>query len=106
MNSNWALMAKIDSIDREEGVYDLLFEDSIKCANCDSKIVDVIKVQENKEKQLQIIAECPFCGDSSFLYEIKGVVYLQATDGITIVDMPTEVDNNRTKMIIRCVKNE
>ena len=89
--------------EREKQGYDLLKEDTIKCADCRKTLIEVIKVKEDKNQQKIIDVYCP-CGGSSFLYVIEGVTYLQAAKGLAIDDMPTEVKDGVTHMTIKVIK--
>jgi DNA-directed RNA polymerase subunit RPC12/RpoP len=87
----------------------LLEEDTIKCANCRNPLVDVIKVRENDEIEQEIKALCPYCGDESYLYRINGHIFIQAAQGLAVVDNDTTVlDRNCTKfkMVIKVEKHE
>lgn len=47
----------------------------IKCSNCDAPLVDIWVVDKDFPVTWKLKANCPHCGDHSFLYEIKGRYY-------------------------------
>jgi len=84
---------EIEETTREKLNYSILKDETIKCANCNKDLISIIKVKENQNQQSAIKALCPYCNDSSFWYRISGQIYLQAVDGLSIVDMPVKVQN-------------
>ena len=96
---------EINKDNSEKKGYVLLKEDCIRCANCNKKLLEVIKVKEVKEMVREIKVNCPYCGDSSFLYRITGVVYTQAPDELSISDMPVDILENVIKMNVEVIKN-
>ena len=68
----------------------LLQEDVIRCANCNKGLIEVAKVKEDLSRTHVIIAECPFCGDTSFRYKVDGQIYMSAVNGTVINDAITE----------------
>jgi len=67
------------------------------------KLVDVIKVKENDALIRVVTAECP-CGGSSFIYEVTGETYLQASEGREIGDMPTDIIDSIIHLTIKVIK--
>jgi hypothetical protein len=76
--------------DRELLGYVLIKEDNIKCANCSKKLLTLIKVSENSQKNYFIV-KCPFCGDKSYKYEVNGKIYAGAYEGLVITNCETDV---------------
>lgn len=85
--------------------YELLKEDTIKCGGCNKPLVEVIKVKKNDTTTI-IKVLCPFCGDTSFKYTINGKIYIQAVEGLSIKNMPTEVKDNIIQTYIEVIKND
>jgi len=101
MNSNGESVTEEVSVGSNG--YTLLQEDTIKCADCGKKLVDVIKVKENQTLMKVVTVECP-CGGSSFVYEITGETYLQAAKGREIGDMPTDIIDDVIHLTIKVIK--
>lgn len=103
-SDNWALITPVDlEVEREKHGYKILKDDTIKCADCGKKLVDIIKVKEDESQRKAIDAECP-CGGSSFLYIITGHTYMQASEGRAIGDMPTEVKHGVMHMTVKVIQ--
>jgi len=86
--------------------YELLRKDVIRCANCKKPLVDVIKVKEDINLIKETKANCPYCGDESFVYRTTGEVFMQASDGVSIVNPKVEFVNNIIKQYMEMMKNE
>jgi len=93
----------VEEVPVEKQGYEILQDDTIKCADCGKKLVDIIKVKEDETQVKVIKAECP-CGGESFLYEIVGHTYMQASEGRVIGDMPTEVIDNVMHITVKVVQ--
>jgi hypothetical protein len=91
-----------EEIPIESKGYKILKDDTIKCADCGKKLVDIIKVKENESLRKVISARCP-CGGESFLYVITGETYMQASEGRAITDMPTEVKDGIVHMTVEVI---
>jgi len=63
----------------------------VKCSSCDKALVEIWVVSRDSVDS-KIVANCPFCGDKSFIYEINGQFLLGHMDDTVIVD--TDVDDN------------
>lgn len=48
----------------------------IKCSNCLAPLVDVWLIDKELDIRWKLKAECPHCGDYSFVYDIQGRYYL------------------------------
>lgn len=109
MNKNdWALITSVDTeVEREKLGYQILQDDTIKCADCGKKLINIIKVKEDDSIVKDITVKC-YCGGSSFKYRIAGHTYMQAVQGVTITNMPTNIDGetNIMKITIETMKNE
>lgn len=44
----------------------------LSCSDCNAWLVDVWVTRPNEEMVWKLQAECPFCGDRSFVTELKG----------------------------------
>jgi len=85
---------------------EILKEEKIKCAGCGKPLIDILKVKEDKEINTAIRVRCSYCDDSSFWYKISGKIYVQAVDGLSIVDAPVEKMNGILFTTIKVMKNE
>ena len=54
-------------VERPRHGYKILNDDIIKCADCNRKLIEVVKVREDIELVKKIKVICP-CGGESFLY--------------------------------------
>jgi len=44
----------------------------IKCSGCDCPLVDIWHIRPYETKITRIFATCPWCGEQSYIQEIKG----------------------------------
>lgn len=44
----------------------------ISCSNCNAILLDIWSVNPDADFQWKVRATCPFCGDKSYIEEIKG----------------------------------
>lgn len=44
----------------------------LTCANCDAGLVDIVLTEYDPSLAVKVRANCPFCGDSSFIKEVPG----------------------------------
>lgn len=42
------------------------------CSNCDAILMDIFRTRPHEPETWKIKANCPFCGDASFITEIRG----------------------------------
>jgi DNA-directed RNA polymerase subunit RPC12/RpoP len=91
-------------VEREKQGYELLKDDTIKCGNCSKPLISVIKVRE-EDTTTNIKATCPYCNDSSFWYQIKGKIFIQAVEGLAMADMPMKIQNGIQFTTIKVVKD-
>jgi DNA-directed RNA polymerase subunit RPC12/RpoP len=66
----------------------------VKCSRCAAELVEIWVVRPDAPVQSEIIAECPHCGDQSFMKKVRGQYCIgQIESGKTImIDTPTEMD--------------
>lgn len=77
--------------------------DSIKCSNCNRQLMIVYcrPMTDERREQLtknnallsKVQAECAYCGDKSYQYEITGEFRYHPAQGIKIVDFKQNADN-------------
>lgn len=85
--------------------YELLDEKFICCGNCKRKLIEVIKVKNSNEKNT-LVAECPFCDDSSFKVDFIGKIYIAPVDECAIGDIQMDIKPDRMISKIKVVKSE
>jgi len=75
----------------------------IKCSNCEEALVEIWVVRPNAQMLSKIVAECPHCGDKSFLEEISGQFCVgKVESGRTLlIDTPTTYDTSESGMLIQ-----
>lgn len=44
----------------------------IDCSNCNAALMDIWRSRPNESHTWKLRASCPFCGDKSFIVEVKG----------------------------------
>ena len=93
----------VEEIEVEEKGFELLQDDTIKCADCGIPLISIIKVREDDTIQKRIKAVCT-CGGESYMYEIKGDTYMQAVEGLAIEDMPMDIIDNIMNITIKVIK--
>ena len=98
------IKATLDQVEKEKIGYTLLKQDVIKCGNCNKPLVSVIMVQNNDDRHA-IKAYCPYCKDCSFWYQITGKICIQAVEGLSMIDMPTNIRNGINFTEIKVAKN-
>ena len=65
----------------------------INCSNCEAPLLEVWTAptpEEEDSRGAKIRADCPHCGDRSFVKEVKGKFFLGATKFTGIEDTETE----------------
>lgn len=45
----------------------------ISCSNCNKPLVDLFITNTEADIQWQCVAECCYCGDKSFIKDVKGI---------------------------------
>jgi len=56
----------------------------IKCSTCDCSLAEIWIVKPNLPIKSKIIAQCPFCGNSSFQIEVNGKFIIGHVGNTTI----------------------
>lgn len=80
----------------------MLKVDSITCSNCD-RLLCQVQYHEN-DNNLQVMCNCPYCGDSSFPLKINSDKCVpRAVNGLCIDDIDFDVNKKRVK-IYACIK--
>jgi DNA-directed RNA polymerase subunit RPC12/RpoP len=92
------------STERTKQGYSVLKDGIIKCGNCNKNLLSVIKIQENNQ-QHNIKVDCPYCNDESFWYKIDGKICIQPCDGLSMVDMNTDIKDEIHFTEIKVIKN-
>ena len=95
--------SQMEEVEIETKGYELLQDDTIRCADCGAKLVTIIKVLESDLSKC-VKAQCP-CGGESYLYEITGQTYMQAIDGMAVEDMVTDINDGVMHITIKVIKN-
>ena len=72
--------------------YKDLGETAINCSNCGCPLVYIQKVK-NSTKQTKIIAECPYCNDTSFETLVLGEFYIGPTEFVQHNNVDTEFND-------------
>ena len=80
-------------------------EGIIECANCKKALLNVLQGTGNETIVTFILVECPYCGDSSFKTRVKGKIYIQAANGLTMSDMPLDIIDGIRHTTIKVTKN-
>jgi hypothetical protein len=101
----WFYNTPVDTdVERKKKGYAVLEDKTVDCADCGESLLEVIKVQDSEEMKV-VDALCPFCGGSSFLYEVKGKTYIQAFEGLAIQDMPMDfLEDGTIRVTVEVVK--
>jgi len=50
----------------------------IRCSNCDAPLCEVLMIGNSQQPEWKIKAECPHCGDMSFIHKVCGRFQLGA----------------------------
>lgn len=90
MNDNFAIITPIEQKEIEKQGFSFLQDDIIVCGNCNKQLIQIIKVKNTDDTQA-IKVSCPYCGDHSFWYKIKGKIYMQPKKDLFIYDAPVEI---------------
>lgn len=70
--------------------------DLIKCSNCGKALMNVINEKYSSDILYSVIIDCPFCGDSSFQYEVNGLFRTHPCQGVVPINIET---NEKTNVI-------
>jgi phage FluMu protein Com len=79
-----------EPVSRESLGYVVIKDEFIRCANCNKKLLNILKVRESETKNYFIV-KCPYCGDKSYKYEVSGKIYAGAAEGLVQVNCDTDV---------------
>lgn len=92
INSEHGLVVETKSIKSE--VIKISQTESICCSNCNKKLL-IVYVKDFGEELYKLAVDCPFCGDKSFYYEVKGWFRYVPADGVTLINMDMDDKNNK-----------
>lgn len=59
----------------------------IKCSNCSKNLICIAPHKLADKTFYKMVVECPFCGDKSFEYDVKGTVGVRPCEGVGLVDI-------------------
>ena len=78
----------------EEDMISIEKKTTLRCANCDRKLISLILLKERVPFEVEQIYQCncPFCGDKSFKKSLFGRVAVNSHDEKRIVHSNTESD--------------
>lgn len=77
----------------------------ISCSSCGKPLIEVWIIQSKFPMQSQVYAQCPYCGDHSFIQKFKGKICLGHLENTVIIDMEEELfSKNEDGFIIQKVK--
>lgn len=62
----------------------------IKCSSCNKKLVEIIRANTPTDVVHKFVANCPFCGDKSFVVDMVGDLAIIDVPGCKHVDTKTE----------------
>jgi hypothetical protein len=64
----------------------------VKCSNCDAPLAECWITRPEMKIKSRIVADCPHCGDKSFITEVAGKFHLGQTEFTAIVDQKLEME--------------
>ena len=78
---------------------------SIECSSCLRPLVKIQKKEDDASLNWKAKANCPYCGDSSFLFDFNGKFEYSGIedDGIPKT-MIVDIDTDEEKIIFKVVK--
>jgi hypothetical protein len=87
--------------DRELQGFKLLDSPSIVCPECNTYLLEILKVQSTDyESRIQVV--CPKCEEESFITKIQGKIYIAPAPNIQLLDI--KIDKNTYK--VKVIQNE
>ena len=105
MKDREPILTTVEQRSFEKRGLQVLTEDIIQCANCHESLIQILKVKENPSKTYIIIAECPFCNDTSFRYKVDGDIYMSSVDKTVIDDIIMENKDGAIHSKVKVIKN-
>lgn len=90
----------------ESGIEEIQIEDGghviVECSDCKAPLLDIWITGKTDAVENQFIAECPHCGDKSYLSSVKGLIYMGVTDYTHIENVETEkLSENLNKTLVK-----
>lgn len=71
----------------------------VKCSMCDCPLVEIWETNPELDQKQKIRAQCPYCFDKSYIFEVIGGFYLGFTDFAVYSDIESIDDLMLIKMI-------
>ena len=76
---------------------------TLNCANCNAPLVEIMVTRPDEDINFKMQADCPHCGDKSFIKTFKGGFHYGSTEYTTVVSFG---DLNDEVLIIKTAKGE
>lgn len=70
-----------------DGTNQKFSEFHIGCSNCGVPLGHVFNSDPEIPYLTRLVINCPYCGDKSYVYDIKGKYFLGSTDFVVYIDM-------------------
>jgi len=83
----------------------------VHCSNCEAPLAELWVTRPEMSIKTEVVAECPHCGDKSYIVELEGKFHLGHTDVTTVVniEMESERDDDGNlvqKVLFKTVKGD
>lgn len=82
-----------------ETTQDITADKILECSNCWCPLVEIKITNHDVDTKWKLIAECPYCGDKSFAFDVKGLYGISYTKYATMVDQNTDGETTVFKMV-------
>lgn len=80
----------------------------LSCSNCEAKLVEIVVTHKFEKELWKVRAECPFCGDKSYVVGIAGEIrFMPASNRLRITDSELVKNSlNEEILLFRTSKND
>ena len=73
----------------------------VKCSECGAPLAELWITRPEMKIRSEVTADCPHCGDKSFIVELEGKFHLGQTDFTAIVDQELNMDRDDDGMLVQ-----
>lgn len=83
----------------------------VYCSECNAPLAELWITRPEMKIKSEVVAECPHCGDKSYITELQGKFHLGQTECTSIVNQELEMDTLADgtllqKILLKTVKGD
>ena len=73
----------------------------VYCSNCNAPLAELWITRPEMQIKSEVVAECPHCGDKSYITELYGKFHLGQTDYTSIINQALEIETLEDGMLVQ-----